>query len=202
MTRYIPVAEVAKMIRKKLKEEFAGTKFSVRSSSYAGGASIRVGWMDGPTSKAVDAVVSAYQGRGFDGMIDMAYTKTPYLLKDGYTMIYGRSSGTVGSMGIDEGYKNELPEGAEPVSSGASYVFAERSVSAGALEKAIRAVGEKFNNQFDVDGTVAAITESSDGSAYIGASKRDKYVFDGSDKWDHHWSVGSQVHQALAEMAF
>lgn len=203
MTRYVPVAEIAKMIRKKLKEKFPGQKFSVRSSSYAGGASIRVGWMDGPTTSSVNDIINAYEGRGFDGSIDMAYCKTPYLLKDGFSVVYGSSQGSTGSLGYAEPYKNDLPEGAEPISSGASYVFAERSVSAGALEKAIRKVGVDFNNQFDVDGTVAAIkVDTFDNSAHISGSMGDKYVFDGSNTWDHHWSVGTRVREALSEMAF
>lgn len=57
MTRYIPVADCAKIVRKALKENFTLEKFSVRSKSFAGGASIDIEWTDGPTSKAVDAVV-------------------------------------------------------------------------------------------------------------------------------------------------
>jgi hypothetical protein len=71
MTRYIPVAETAKMVRAALKEAFPGRRFSVRSSSYSGGASIRVTWVDGPSQKAVEAVAKRFEGSTFDPMIDL-----------------------------------------------------------------------------------------------------------------------------------
>lgn len=70
-TKYVSVADTAKLIRKVLKEQFPGQKFSVRSNSYSGGASIRVNWVDGPSRKAVEAAVSYYKGATFDGMIDL-----------------------------------------------------------------------------------------------------------------------------------
>lgn len=69
--RSISVASTAKLVRAELKKEFSGTIFSVRSKSYSGGASIRVEWTDGPTSKAVDQIVWKYRGASFDGMIDL-----------------------------------------------------------------------------------------------------------------------------------
>lgn len=43
---YLTVAEVAKLVRRSLNEAFPGVKFSVRSKSYSGGASIRVKWTE------------------------------------------------------------------------------------------------------------------------------------------------------------
>jgi hypothetical protein len=63
--------ETARLIRKALKQAFPGVKFSVRSSSYAGGSSISVRWMDGPTVDDVNGTVNRYQGADFDGMTDM-----------------------------------------------------------------------------------------------------------------------------------
>ena len=40
--RYIDVAEVAKLVRQSFKREFPDIGFSVRSSRYAGGASVSV----------------------------------------------------------------------------------------------------------------------------------------------------------------
>ena len=68
--RYLSCAETAKQVRKALAEAFAGVKFSVRSKAYAGGASITVGWIDGPLSKDVDAVIQAFAGADFDGSTD------------------------------------------------------------------------------------------------------------------------------------
>lgn len=71
MAEYISVADTAKLVRKALKANFPGIKFSVRSSSYAGGASIRVAWTDGPSEIAVDSIVKVYQGSTFDSSIDL-----------------------------------------------------------------------------------------------------------------------------------
>ena len=45
--RYLTTAETAKLVRERLKAEFPGVRFSVRSQSYSGGSSIHVGWLDG-----------------------------------------------------------------------------------------------------------------------------------------------------------
>lgn len=71
MSKYITVTETAKLVRAALKEAFPKVKFSVRSKSYSGGASITVGWVDGPTSKSVDAIVKKFEGASFDGMTDL-----------------------------------------------------------------------------------------------------------------------------------
>jgi Large polyvalent protein associated domain 29 len=71
MARYISVAETAKLIRVELKKSFPGIKFSVRSSSYAGGASVSVSWTDGPARQQVEKVVKIFEGSTFDGMIDL-----------------------------------------------------------------------------------------------------------------------------------
>jgi hypothetical protein len=68
--RYLSCAETAKLIRKALKEAFPEVKFSVRSSVYAGGASINVDWTEGPTTKQVERVAKTFAGAYFDGMTD------------------------------------------------------------------------------------------------------------------------------------
>lgn len=70
MSNYLSCAETAKLVRQALKEAFPGVKFSVRSSVYSGGASIQVGWTDGPNSNQVEAVAKVFEGAYFDGMID------------------------------------------------------------------------------------------------------------------------------------
>jgi hypothetical protein len=81
MTHYMKPADTAKLVRKALKESFPGVKFSVRTSTYAGGASVRVGWNDGPAPKLVEAVAGAFAGSYFDGMID--YKGSKYHTLDG-----------------------------------------------------------------------------------------------------------------------
>lgn len=80
---YLSCADTAKLVRARLKLIFPGVKFSVRSSVYSGGASISVGWTDGPTEKAVDRVVQPYGGASFDGMIDLQSYHTSVVIIDG-----------------------------------------------------------------------------------------------------------------------
>lgn len=70
MSKYIDAAEVARMIRKHLKATFPGTTFSVRTSKYAGGASVRVAYVDGPALADVERVAGKFAGASFDGMTD------------------------------------------------------------------------------------------------------------------------------------
>ncbi len=86
-TRYVTCAETAKLVRAALKAAFPGTKFSVRSDTYAGGASIDIRWTDGPTSYAVDRTVNQYKGATFDGMIDLK--SSVYHEVDGQRIRYG-----------------------------------------------------------------------------------------------------------------
>jgi len=130
---YLSCADTAKLIRKALKREFPGTKFSVRSDHN----SIRVRWIDGPTTAQVNPVAKAYEGGGFDGSIDLAYTCETWLLPDG-TAAPAYSSGTEGSRGSDPGYAYAppVPE-AQLVQFGAKYIFTDRDDSREALEAAI-----------------------------------------------------------------
>lgn len=104
MTTYVSCADTAKQARAMLKAEFPGVKFSVRSDSYAGGASIRIYWLDGPTESAVKSKVSVFEGSTFDGMIDLKSPMEPTLVAN--------------------------PDGTwETVSWGADYVFTNRTLS-------------------------------------------------------------------------
>lgn len=71
MSRLISCADTAKLVREALKAAFPTIKFSVKSKTYSGGASITVRWMDGPTAKDVEAVTGKFSGATFDGMIDL-----------------------------------------------------------------------------------------------------------------------------------
>lgn len=77
-----------------------------------------------PSKKDVEAVTNPYRGGAFDGMIDMAYDVTTWLLPDG-TATWGRSPGTGDQRGSDPGYSEPRPEpGAVLVRFGANYVSA------------------------------------------------------------------------------
>lgn len=128
-TTYLSCAETAKLVRKALRAEFPGIKFSVRSKTYSGGASINVGWIDGPTIKQIDTVTGPYTGGRFDGMIDMAYGVQSWLLPDG-SAAFAHSPGTGGQRGSDPGYDYEKPHpDAELVHFGADFIFSNRRYS-------------------------------------------------------------------------
>lgn len=84
---YISCADTAALIRKSLKESFPGIKFSVRSSTYSGGASINVRWTDGPNTAQVEAVAGVFSGSYFDGQTD--YKGSTYALVDGKQVRFG-----------------------------------------------------------------------------------------------------------------
>lgn len=127
--RYLTAAETAKLVRQALKREFPGQKFSVRSSTYAGGASIDIGWTDGPTTKAVDQVVGVFAGADFDGMIDLKCYSQHWLEPDG-TVHIAHAQGTQGSMGyLPEIIDDPRSPSAELVRFGADFVMTQRRES-------------------------------------------------------------------------
>ena len=85
--QYLSCAETAKLVRAALKESFPGVKFSVKSSTYAGGASINVSYTDGPSASQVEGITSAFQGSYFDGMTD--YKGSNYNSLDGQQVSFG-----------------------------------------------------------------------------------------------------------------
>ncbi len=68
---YVSCAETAVELRHALKTQFPGIKFSVKSKTYSGGASITVGWTDGPTTDMVERISKDFAGASFDGSIDL-----------------------------------------------------------------------------------------------------------------------------------
>lgn len=143
---YLRLAETNKILRRHLAKAFPGVKFRVRGETYSGGSSTRIDWIDGPTKEQVERISSAYSSRGFDGMIDMAYSKTSWLMPD-ETIVTGWSSGTEGSMGSTPGYAVPKPHPqARAVSSGIGYVFAQRDISE-AFAAACLAVFQRQSSQ-------------------------------------------------------
>lgn len=84
---YLSCTETAKRLRKALNEAFPTVKFSVRSDTYAGGASIDVRWIDGPTAKQVQVICNRFEGATFDGMTDHKGYQTHIV--DGQPTEYG-----------------------------------------------------------------------------------------------------------------
>lgn len=90
-SRYVSAKDTAKLVRMALKSAFGTTfpsvKFSVRTDTYAGGASIDVRWTDGPTARMVEGVISAFEGATFDAMQDLKSVKTHVV--NGERVVYG-----------------------------------------------------------------------------------------------------------------
>jgi hypothetical protein len=127
--RYLSCAETAKLVRAALAKNFPGVKFSVRSNTYAGGASIDVQWTLGPTVKEVDNIAGQYESASFDGMIDMETHYSHWLMPDGSARIES-GPGTEGSRGVIPAIEPQpRPEGAELVSFGAHYVQCARKLT-------------------------------------------------------------------------
>lgn len=132
--RIIDVVEVAKLVRRTLKMHFPDVRFSVKSSRYAGGASIHVRWKAGPQEDDVRAIVRKYEGSRTDG----DYSPRPvyhYLRPDGEAMVaHNPPSSAVGASepeGEDNrGFARLMPSGVELVHFGADYVMCFREPSA------------------------------------------------------------------------
>lgn len=101
---YLDTAEVAKLVRRQLAAKFPGVKFQARISRY----SVDIRWTDGPRNKDVKAVVEPFEGNGFDGSIDLAYSKDTWIMPDGSAQRAAVES-TNGSRGTVEGYVTDAP---------------------------------------------------------------------------------------------
>lgn len=64
-------AAAAKAIKAELKTTFPTVKFSVTSESFSMGDAVRVSWIDGPTTSAVNELIKKYQYGNFNGMEDI-----------------------------------------------------------------------------------------------------------------------------------
>lgn len=80
---YLDAAELARIIRADLKQAFPAVTFSVKTSRYAGGSSVRINWTDGPIDAQVGDVIGRYKAQGFDGMTDSETNRGPVRLWDG-----------------------------------------------------------------------------------------------------------------------
>lgn len=132
--KYITAAQTAKLIRKLLKEKFPATKFYVRTRHQT---SIAVDWVDGPTDAEVAPLVRAYQGGGFDGMVDLAYSVYHWMMPDG-TIEIARVTHPHDS----ENNPKPHPD-AEEVSFGAKYIFTDRHFSRQLTEAVFAATAER-----------------------------------------------------------
>lgn len=105
---YLKVAETAKLVRAALARSFPGVNFRVRSKSYSGGCSVDVSWTDGPLTSEVEAVAKMFEGKRFDGMIDLGYSADLWLLPDG-TCTVASDPGSTGSGGVNRPTREWMP---------------------------------------------------------------------------------------------
>lgn len=143
---YMSVADTAKLVRAALKDAFPAVKFSVRSSSYSGGASIRIAWVDGPTTEEVDRVAKPYEGADFDGSIDLKSYSTAWLSPTGVASV-AHAQGTEGSRGCHPeiiGSPNH-PNAVE-VHFGADFIHTDREFSLESKQAALAQVLARYGD--------------------------------------------------------
>lgn len=83
----ISPADTAKLVRAALKRSFPRTKFSVRTDAYAGGATVRVSWTDGPAAKLVERVTGTFAGKRYDPVADVERGVDHWLMPDGSAVV-------------------------------------------------------------------------------------------------------------------
>ena len=120
----VETKEAAKLIRKTLKRNFPGIKFSVRTNSYSMGSHVSIEWTDGPTERAVDAVVAPFYGVGFNSMDDSTFYTSTTMSNDDGTVEEVRFSGSRPSCcrNISDAVALELGAELAVVASSAVYV--------------------------------------------------------------------------------
>lgn len=180
-TKYFTCAETAKYVRKALKRAFPTIRFSIRSKTYSGGASINVDWTDGPTGREVETVATFYEAGGFDGMIDLAYSHYHWLAPDG-TISYGGTSGTEGSRGVVSAHYEPQPIGAQLVQFGADHIPCRRCYSRGFLA----AVAAKVASEYGME---PPAVNGDDGNAWL--DRNSAYAGNG------HETISDMVYRAI-----
>lgn len=66
----ISVIDTAALVRTSLREAFPAVKFGVRAQRYAGGASIHVSWIDGPSTVQVEAITHRFESTYYNPTSD------------------------------------------------------------------------------------------------------------------------------------
>jgi hypothetical protein len=144
--KYLSCAETAKLVRAELKKQLPAFKFSVRSNTYAGGASVNVTWEDGLPESAVEKVVDKFSGAWFDGMIDLKNYNYHWLLANG-SVLLAHSEGT------EDDITTEKLAGAIAVQFGADYIRCNRHLTEDLQRRIAEDIGKigelKFNGSMD-----------------------------------------------------
>lgn len=116
--------EVATLVRRRLKQVWPEVKFSVRTKTYAGGASIDAHYTGGPGQHEVEKVMHEYQFARFDSMTDYGFSVYHWLNTATGRMRVARVEETASTRAED----NACPgPGWELVSCWQLYAFANRT---------------------------------------------------------------------------
>lgn len=146
---YLTLARTAALLRHRLRREFPRVKFSVRSRSYAGGASVDVNWTDGPGMDRVDEVARMYAAADFDASIDMQVRASHWLLPDGTTQV-AFSPGTVGAGGHIPRIESCAPHrDAKLVRFYSDYVHTHRKYSPTMYTRVLRHLEERYGVELE-----------------------------------------------------
>lgn len=150
----IDTVEQAKLIREALKRNFPGSKFSVRIDRYSGGSSVDIRWTDGPTESMVEDITNPYRGGGFDGMIDLAYSQSAWLLPDG-TVRFAGTSGTEASRGsVPASFGSPMHPGARLVRFSGQYIGISRRISPEFQARCLEKVRDELGHYIELEDRV------------------------------------------------
>jgi hypothetical protein len=120
-TAEISDVDTATLLRARLRREFPTLKISVRKAHYS---CLHVRY-SGDWDKRIDDICRTYDFGGFDGMIDLAYSKKRWLFPDG-NMEFASSDGTAQSRGSVPAEYTDCPRpGAILIQYGPKYIFAQ-----------------------------------------------------------------------------
>lgn len=72
--KWLSRTESIKLLKKTLRKEFPGVKFSVRGDRGTAYGWANIKWTDGPTEAMVKSIASPFATQGFDGMTDSTYS--------------------------------------------------------------------------------------------------------------------------------
>jgi len=124
--RRLDVTEVAKLIRKALRDEFVGFKFGVTTERFAGGTAINVTYSEEfqdhrPRVTALNELLKGFESVRLDSMTDSSSTTTSWLSPTGRMV-----PAYCGAFGDHPEENHPNPGGWELVQSGAKYIFHRR----------------------------------------------------------------------------
>jgi hypothetical protein len=99
--------------------------------------------MDGPSQRAVEQRIDILAGSGFDGSIDLKYSKYHWLLPDGSVQV-ARFEGTEGSGGDHPRVEYAKPHPEAKLVQFADHISCQRVVSEAFLERAVAQLQKRF----------------------------------------------------------